>query len=216
MYIRGCFPQNTSTRLYILTDIQFIISPYKLHLFSNNGLNFLKMRFTYLLSAFCAALTIASPLPGVTLNDNIEARDLDIAELDRRAPQQTANYKAVVATHAGLVPGNYYVFTQTWPKGTLKAGVDMSKETAADIAKVRADLGYDHIAIVVGQVTNPKGWLKFDGTMYEMGKEKATMTSPIEIWDMDWKAPSSKPLAYVGQTTQAKANSMTSWSKYLL
>lgn len=168
---------------------------------------FEKMKLVSLLfSLYAAAIATAIPLV-----------DFDAITLEDRQLRGTKEYTAISAVHSDLEVGKYYVFTQTWPINSMKAGADQSKETAADIAAVRKDLGYDHIAIVVGKVTQSGSWQGFEAKMWDLGKEKATMDSPLLKFEpIEWKPPSSKPLAYVGETTEAKVDQIQTWSTFII
>ncbi|KAI1097404.1 hypothetical protein F4804DRAFT_174721 [Jackrogersella minutella] len=158
------------------------------------------MRFTYFITAFLATLAIASPI----------SSDTDIAEgvnlVTRDTVTQTPEYKAAAAAHSGLQKDKYYYFLLKWELPAKIA--DGDTETLSELQQLQKNLGFEHIGVVVGQVTETtKGKTgkkqttqDFKAFLYHMTKDKDNNVmghSPTYKYD-------GKPLEY-GGTTSKKA-----------
>jgi hypothetical protein len=98
-----------------------------------------------------ASIAIASPIASP------EAEAVETTELTTRAPTYVDSweYKEAIAAHSGLTKDNYYWFTLEWPIGTVVG--DDDKESQPEITALRRQLGYDHVGIVIGQITETTG-----------------------------------------------------------
>ncbi|KAI2469989.1 hypothetical protein F4781DRAFT_430895 [Annulohypoxylon bovei var. microspora] len=171
------------------------------------------MRFTYFLSAFLATLTIASPISsGADVTESISL-------VTRDTEKQTDEYKAALKAHAGLQKDQYYYFFQ---KDNLGAKIlDSDAETLTELEQLQKNLGFEHIGVIVGQVTEvtvgktgKKTTTKdFKATYYHMTKDKK---NNVMGHGPNWKASlvdfSKSTLVYGGQTNKkgvdnAKKNS---------
>ncbi|KAI9650092.1 hypothetical protein NHQ30_000105 [Ciborinia camelliae] len=57
-------------------------------------------------------------------------------------------YTQAITMHSGLTKDNWYYFILEWPLGTTGG-----KEYEAEIKQLRQQLGFDHIGIVIGRIT---------------------------------------------------------------
>ncbi|KAI1142016.1 hypothetical protein F5Y05DRAFT_212436 [Hypoxylon sp. FL0543] len=167
------------------------------------------MKFTYFLNAFLATLAIASPIS----SGRDEETDL-VARGDEEV--QTANYKAVAAAHPGLQKDKYYYFTI---KNSLPDKVaDGDAESSTELQQLQKNLGFEHIGVLVGQVTEttktkPGGkkgkgggqkttTKDFKGFYIHMTKGKDGKTAQhTSVWS-DRGAQSNQKIEYVGTTTK--------------
>ncbi|KAI1410271.1 hypothetical protein F5Y13DRAFT_168055 [Hypoxylon sp. FL1857] len=166
------------------------------------------MKFTYFLNAFLATLAIASPISS--------GRDEETG-LAARADDEvlTDNYKAVAAAHPGLQKDKYYYFTI---KNSLPDKVENGDaETLTELQQLQKNLGFDHIGVLVGQVTEttrtkPGGkkgkpgkkttTKDFKGFYIHMTKGKDGKTAQhTSVWS-DRGAQSNQKIEYVGTTTK--------------
>ncbi|CAG8952162.1 hypothetical protein HYFRA_00000901 [Hymenoscyphus fraxineus] len=161
----------------------------------------IKMRFSYLLSAFLATLTIASPIA------NPEA-----ASLSTRATVDTAEYTSAIKAHSGLKKDDWVWFTMEWPRGSVIG--DGDTESKEELSQLRDKLGFDHIGLVVGHVTevttgrreNLKTKRNFEAHLYHMTEEEDRKTKELKTTFKSpfWKADPSKILKFGGMTTSKK------------
>jgi len=176
------------------------------------------MKFSALLSTLFAALAVAGPIA-------IQDVATEDAYLQARADpviDEDAHWKKAfgVAKAAGvnIAANSYHYFQVEWPLGSTQPPAN--KETAAEIKKVQEKLGFDHVAVIVGQfeevsttskVTkkNPVAITtitrKFKARMYDLIKMtdgKTDIRSPN--WDSAKGDSVGKTLRYVGATTKAK------------
>ncbi|KAF4628585.1 hypothetical protein G7Y89_g9567 [Cudoniella acicularis] len=127
----------------------------------------------------------------------------------------TAEFKEIesVLSRVNLKDGDWVWFSQLWDRGV----VDGDNETDEELKELRDELGYDHIAVIIGQVTikdvgkgdkKGKGTVldrSFKGKMYHSVKEKDTRTElESPTWSMA-KGLQGKSLKAGGKTTEAKA-----------
>ncbi|KAI1652926.1 hypothetical protein F4813DRAFT_376352 [Daldinia decipiens] len=171
------------------------------------------MKFTYLLSAFLATLAATSPI--ATVSDPAENTELvtradnavESAELVARSPtvEETPQYAAIKAKHSNLKKDHYYYFYVTWPRGSIIQG---DHETKAEVEELRNSLGFDHIGIIVGQVTETEKTVKkkstliknFQARLFHLTKDK----SGKSVFTMtEWKSD-HKPLRFGGETNKRK------------
>ncbi|KAH7128203.1 hypothetical protein B0J11DRAFT_264592 [Dendryphion nanum] len=99
------------------------------------------MKFSQVFYSVLAALSVgvnATPIPDTT--DVIVVRGTD----------DTKEYNHFEKVYSSLVKDKYYAFEIQWPRGT---GGGETGETGEELAAVRDELGFDHIGIVIGQVT---------------------------------------------------------------
>ncbi|KAK4044164.1 hypothetical protein C8A01DRAFT_31766 [Parachaetomium inaequale] len=163
------------------------------------------MKFSYILSALLATVTIAVPLtdPEATT---------EVATLIPRAVvyEDTPEYKAAIKAHSGLQADHYYWFKYEWP---LKTAVgDGDKESQKELQELQKKLGFAHIGVVVGHVTetakgkgkNAKTHRHFNAMLYHMTKKNVN-PGDTEMKSAVWKASSSKKLKWGGSTTKSKA-----------
>lgn len=188
------------------------------------------MRFSYLLTAFLAGLSIASPIPNPE-----PAGD---AELEVRGHKggghpshggggggggkggkgggdppkpkiiETEEYKKALEKHHGLKENDWYYFTVETPLGQVIPG---DSETKTELQRLQHNLHFEHIAIVVGQVVyheSNKGkkhhTIKkdFNAVQYDMIKNPQHKTNAR---NPVWKYQAHKTLKYGGTTTKSKA-----------
>lgn len=160
------------------------------------------MRFSYLITAFLASLTIASPIasPEAVENTNLAIRAADVNK-----PEWTL----ATTAHPDLKKDDWVWFTLEWHRGSIGDG---DTESDKEISDLRDKLGFDHIGIVVGQIKettsgkgkNLKTTRSFDAVLYHMIeiKEKSELKNP------NFKAPDpseAKTLVFGGLTTSNKA-----------
>ncbi|KAI1174945.1 hypothetical protein F4777DRAFT_552501 [Nemania sp. FL0916] len=161
------------------------------------------MQFSYLLSAFLATLAIASPVA----NPN---QDYDVG-LTTRTTEDTAEYKAAVAAHGGLTKDKYYYFTLEWPLGQPVG--DGDKESNDELKELQQKLGFEHIGVVVGKVTetdsgkgkNKKTKRDFKATLYHMTKKNVN-PGDTEFKSPNYKANSGQNLKWGGESSSKKAD----------
>ncbi|OTB13065.1 hypothetical protein K445DRAFT_320253 [Daldinia sp. EC12] len=174
------------------------------------------MKFTYFLSAFLATLAAASPI--ATISDPAENTELvtrtdnvvESAELVARAPTviESKEYEAIRAIHSDLKHDHYYYFYVTWPRGTVIQG---DHETKAEIEKLRDTLGFDHIGIIVGKVTEKEAGTKkkptikknFEARLYHMAKDTSGK-SVLSMHTWEKKNDDHKPIRFGGVTNKRK------------
>ncbi|KAF3062277.1 hypothetical protein GL218_03644 [Daldinia childiae] len=174
------------------------------------------MKFTYLFSAFLATLAAASPI--ATISNPAENTELvtrtdnavESAQLVARAPTviESKEYEAIKAKHSNLKKDHYYYFYVTWPRGSL---IDGDHETKAEVEQLRDTLGFDHIGIIVGKVTEKEGGTKkkptlkknFEARLYHMAKD-ASGKSILKMNTWDKKDSDHKPIRFGGETNKRK------------
>ncbi|EED14658.1 hypothetical protein TSTA_041360 [Talaromyces stipitatus ATCC 10500] len=159
------------------------------------------MRFSYILSGFLAALAIASPIA--------RPEEVDVTELvTRETYQDTAEFTAANSVHPGLQNGQYYWFTLEWPLGAPVG--DGDKESQTELQQLQQKLGFEHIGVVVGKVTetttgkgkNQKTKRDFNAVLYHMTKKNVN-PGDVELKTANWKADPRKNLKG-GQVTSSK------------
>ncbi|KAI2642682.1 hypothetical protein GGS21DRAFT_486505 [Xylaria nigripes] len=173
------------------------------------------MKLSYLLSFFLASLTVASPVP--TLEADVAS--LDVAEpvvgvIHAPAPapaiEETPEYKAAIAAHPGLAKDKYYYFSLIWPNGPVGDG---DKETPQELRDLQHELGFAHIGVVVGQITekttgkgkNMKTKRDFNAVLYHMTKQNVK-PGDTEFKTNNFKASTKNTLKYGGETNKKKAD----------
>ncbi|KAI1801065.1 hypothetical protein F4811DRAFT_535886 [Daldinia bambusicola] len=174
------------------------------------------MKLTYLLSAFLATLAAASPI--ASISDPAENTELvtrtdnavESTELVARSPTviESKEYAAIKAKHHDLKHDHYYYFYVTWPRGSL---IDGDHETKAEVEHLRDTLGFDHIGIIVGKVTEKEGGTKkkptvkknFEARLYHMAKDTSGK-SVLKVHTWEKKDSDHKPLSFGGVTTKRK------------
>jgi hypothetical protein len=145
------------------------------------------MQLQRLLSVLLVAIAVsAGPLARPVTEVFDSPRD---ASLFKRTPRDTPLYTTFKAAHGLRSPpptGSDLVFSVVWPLKTADPSAEGSKParratppssstgattgtTPKEILKAaRTKLGYWHIAVVVGQFSNPRGWNTFTGNMYDL------------------------------------------------
>ena len=184
------------------------------------------MQFSYLLSALLATLAVASPIanpvPQTEVGDVEDFTDVvsrGIGEYDgfttivaRTTTQETPAYEKAKSAHSDLKKDQYYWFELTWDLGEPADG---SAETPTELQKLQAKLGFEHIALVVGQIketeTGPKKnrILKKDfiAMQYDLIKKS---DGSAEHRNKNWTpAAAGKTMKWGGQTTAKKAEQKT-------
>jgi hypothetical protein len=159
------------------------------------------MRVSYLFSVFLASLAIASPVASPNVAGDVS--------LTARATEDTAEYTAAIKAHSGLSKDKYYYFTLEWPLG-IAVG-DGDKETNAELKELQQKLGFEHIGVVVGQITetetgkgnNKKTKRDFKATLYHMTKNAKSDT---EFKSPNYRADSKQNLKWGGETSKKKAD----------
>ncbi|PSN60444.1 hypothetical protein BS50DRAFT_210009 [Corynespora cassiicola Philippines] len=124
------------------------------------------MKFSTVLSTLLSSLAVsisASPI-GIPADtepierhsphsfQHIAARTLDPYALAARAPtiSKTKAYEAAEKVHKNLVVNDYYVFTIEWD---LKSEAMADEKEEKDVYDLQQSLGYAHVAVLVGKVT---------------------------------------------------------------
>jgi hypothetical protein len=193
------------------------------------------MKLFTLYSSILTALSLgvsANPVPYSSIN----AVDANIAyPLDVRAapsaktpaakapatvvPIKTKRYDAAVGAAAKegkrLEPSKWYVFTKEWD---LPDPVEGTFESKTDLQKLQQKLGFEHVAVVVGQVTevkrgkgkNEKVTLDFDAYYMDLMKDDDLVTSILrgpKRLDPDEPVRSKQILKWSKSTTAAKGSS---------
>ncbi|KAK5661852.1 hypothetical protein OQA88_9956 [Cercophora sp. LCS_1] len=155
------------------------------------------MKFSGILTTLLATLVIASPV----------ANPEPAAELVvRQTVEQTAEYSAAIAAKPGLVANKYYWFTMQWPLNSIP----VDEKTTEELKELRKKLGFDHIGVVFGQITetktgkgkNEKTKKHYSATLVHMVKTNpatGTVTQKSSVYKYDGKA-----LKYGGETTAKK------------
>lgn len=158
------------------------------------------MRFSYLISAFLASLAIASPI----FSPEAVERDLAI----RAEDVNTDEWEFANKIQSGLKKDDWVWFTQEWLRGTVGDG---DTESEKEISDLRNDLGFDHIGIIIGKITESTsgtGSSKvtthgFKASMYHMISNKGK-AKPAEV--PKWKVPdaSKYTVKWGGKTKEKK------------
>ncbi|KAI8623446.1 hypothetical protein F5Y19DRAFT_458429 [Xylariaceae sp. FL1651] len=160
------------------------------------------MRVSYLFSVLLASLAVASPVASPNVSDDVS--------LTARATEDTPEYAAAIKAHSGLSKDKYYYFTLEWPLGVAVG--DGDKETDAELKELQQKLGFEHIGVVVGQVTetetgkgkNKKTKRDFIATLYHMTKKNAN-PGDTEFKSPNYRANSKQNLKWGGETSKKKA-----------
>ncbi|QKX55449.1 uncharacterized protein TRUGW13939_02542 [Talaromyces rugulosus] len=194
------------------------------------------MKFSHILTAFLATLAIASPIP------EPESTDVAVAELDVRAsgggkggghsgghggnggkgdPEpkivETTAYqvaKKAMPFYESLSKDHYYYFTMEW-----KRGRPADAETTEELEEVRDELGFNHIGLVVGKVTETttgkkankvtkKDFVAMVHDMQKQNKDPGTTTYLFSKYMPKSTSSSSTKLVHGGKTTLSKANAV--------
>ena len=152
------------------------------------------MKFLQTFSAFLCALSLGvSAIPTADSSFSLEAR----------AITETAEYKAAHAAHSSIEDGKTYAFTLKSPKNAAEKDPKMKQLTT--------ELGFSHIYLVVGQVSErhtgppnkPTGTQKsFTAVMYHMAGID-TVVADYKNWKAD-----DKKLEFVKETTKAKQDKL--------
>ncbi|KAK0719315.1 hypothetical protein B0H67DRAFT_551701 [Lasiosphaeris hirsuta] len=172
------------------------------------------MRFTSLLSAFLATLVVSNPIP------NPEAASLRLLTRADPVYKDSPEYTVAIKAKPGLKKDTYHYFTLEWPLGTVPAA---NKETRAELEKIRAKLGYDHIGVVVGQITekstttkgkNPVTTIErnFNAVLWDLIKDdKAKVKERFKNWLN--KGEDAQKLVYGGVTSATKIGKVKKGAK---
>ncbi|RWA15101.1 hypothetical protein EKO27_g66 [Xylaria grammica] len=168
------------------------------------------MKLSYLLSFFLASLVITSPVATPNGTD-------DVALTTRTTTNDTPEYKAAIAAHPTLSKDKYYYFTIKWPLGA-EVG-DGDQESDAELKALQQQLGFEHIGVVVGQITetvsgkgkNQKTTRHFNASLYHMTK-KNKVPGDTEFKHSKYRAD-AKHLKFRGETSNKKANSVSKAGK---
>ncbi|KAK1753170.1 hypothetical protein QBC47DRAFT_362991 [Echria macrotheca] len=185
------------------------------------------MKFSYILSAFLASLSIASPIDERLTQ--VASRDVQaaaepgevyaISARDDVPNDDTPNYTAATKAHTPLVNGKYYWFWLQWPRDPVGDG---DGESAAEIKALRDALGFNHVGVVVGQIKEtPQGKGKnaklkrdFIAELHHMIEIKGSTNTGIIQRQYDYKnKDSDKVLVWGGETTASKAAAAKKFAK---
>ncbi|KAM3084820.1 hypothetical protein ACMFMG_003270 [Clarireedia jacksonii] len=172
-----------------------------------------RMKFSNIFTLLLASLAIASPVP------HPETEAAEITELTTRATNEDSwAYTKAITAHPGLTKDNYYYFTLEWPIGSIIG--DGDKESKAEVTALRQKLGFDHIGLVVGRITettvnkgkkSEKTKRDFVATVYHMTADAQDKTGQIPRNYGDYYA--SQTLRWGGATTTKKADKVKSTAK---
>ncbi len=196
------------------------------------------MKFCYLLSATLATLAIASPIadPSPPSFAELDARargGIRLPAVNRppaappAAKRPTAAAKATTATATAapvfddtpefttakaaqpdLQANQFLWFTLEWPLGIAVGDGDL--ESQSELQQLQQKLGFEHIGVVMGQVTetttgrgkNQKTKRDFTSTLLHMTKQNVN-PGDTELKNVNWKANAKQHLK-VGGVTSAK------------
>ena len=159
------------------------------------------MKFLQTFSALLCALSLgvsAVPTAGSS------------SALEIRATTETPEYKKAHAAHPDIQVGETYAFTLKSPKSAGEKDPKMKKLTD--------ELGFSHIYLVVGQVSEsssgppkkPTGTeKKFTGVMYHMAGID-TVVADFKNWKAD-----EKTLEFVKETTEAKSGRLSKIGRFI-
>ncbi|TGJ83240.1 hypothetical protein E0Z10_g5514 [Xylaria hypoxylon] len=114
------------------------------------------------------------------------------------------------ADDVNLTTHKYYYFTVEWPLGAALG--DGDKESDVELKALQQQLGFEHIGVVVGQITetgsgkgkNKKTKRDFKSTLYHMTK-KNKVPGDTEFKSVNYRAD-SKGLTFRGETSKKKAD----------
>ncbi|KAI5856792.1 hypothetical protein GGS23DRAFT_588647 [Durotheca rogersii] len=160
------------------------------------------MQLSYLFTTLLAAFAVASPIS--TASDAAEG-----AQLATRATEElTAEYRAAQRAISNLQAGKFYWFTIEWDLGEVIPGP--THETPDELKQLQQQLGFDHIGLVVGQVTetktgkgkNEKIKKDFKASLLHMTKDTKKNT---ELKGPNYKAD-RKALIRGGETSKKKVD----------
>ncbi|KAI0006264.1 hypothetical protein F4779DRAFT_597199 [Xylariaceae sp. FL0662B] len=184
------------------------------------------MHFSYLFTAFLATLALASPVanPYPEPISAEEVRNLT----SRDNVEETDAYKAAsAAAHKHLEKDKYYWFQLTWD---LNAPVEGDQETKAELRKLQEKLGFEHVALVVGQILenevgkgkNKKTKKAFHAMLRHMIKNKqgktesrtVNFTGPKQGQTLKWGGETTKKKADIGTLNQIGKNYVETHEKY--
>ncbi|KAI1817714.1 hypothetical protein GGS20DRAFT_599299 [Poronia punctata] len=178
------------------------------------------MRVSYLISAFLATLSIASPIASPDITEKVGLIPKDSSSSTTTTPpnavildddppkiEETPEYKAAIAAHPGLKKDKYYWFSLEWPLGEP---VD-DKESKTELQKLQKELGFEHIGMVFGQITeietgknkNRKIKRNFAATLNHMIKKNVD-PGDTELKSAVWRAERNKDLKWGGETSNKK------------
>ncbi len=167
------------------------------------------MKFSSLLSAFLATLVVSSPITGPR---DVSSSDVpsDIHALSARAIEDTAEYTRAISARPGLVKDKYYWFKLEWP---LTAPIEGDKQSSKELQELQKKLGFAHIGVVVGQITetttgkgkNEKTKRDFKATLLHMTKKNVT-PGDTELKSPNWKQDPKQNLKWGGETTAKKVD----------
>ncbi|GAW15858.1 hypothetical protein ANO14919_052800 [Xylariales sp. No.14919] len=168
------------------------------------------MKLSYLLSFFLASLVITSPVATPNETD-------DVALTTRTTTNDTPEYKAAIAAEPTLLKDKYYYFTIKWPLGAAVG--DGDQESDEELKALQRQLGFEHIGVVVGQITervsgkgkNEKITRDFNAFLYHMTKKNKN-PGDTEFKHSNYRAD-AKPLIFGGETSNKKANSVSKAGK---
>lgn len=185
------------------------------------------MKFSSVFSIFLAALSVgvgASPLPSNELQDTSQPLSVTPAELDTRNTdalskrndkvEESKEYQQFAKIHKDLKKDEYYAFSVKWTYGTAPGDDTPQKE----MQKVQKEYGFDHIALVIGKVTeretgkgkNKKTTRKFDAQMHHLKTYDGLKTEYVHPnWSHrdDQDGNEKVKIEFVKQTTQKKLDS---------
>ncbi|KAB8302401.1 hypothetical protein EYC80_005822 [Monilinia laxa] len=136
------------------------------------------MRFLSFFSLLLASVAIASPISFP------KSQAADSTDLITRTPVastyvDSAAYSLAIAAHNSLTKNTYYYFTLEWPSGVLIR--DDDKETPDELKQLVQRLGFDHIGLVVGYITEREG-KKVKGKPLEIARDfKAVVYHMVKI-----------------------------------
>lgn len=177
------------------------------------------MKLSKIYSAVLAALAIGVSAVPAPIAESTQIAGNDVTHtLDARAPPAgpvlSARYKDAVAaaSKAGktLVLGKFYVFTIEWD---LPASVEGTFESKTELEKLQKQLGFEHVAVVAGEVTGKKRGrgakevvdLDFDAQFMDLVKDDDKVTSILRgPRRMDYMKK-GQTLKWAKETTATKA-----------
>jgi len=184
------------------------------------------MKFSYILYAFLATLSTASPID----EHRVQVANRHVHEVaqprhvyalsTRDVPNDdTPDYVAASKAHTPLVNGKYYWFWLQWPRDPVGDG---DGESDAELKALRDTLGFNHVGVVVGLIKEtPQGKGKnaklkrdFVAELHHMIEKKGTDQTGIIQRNYDWKnKDSDKVLVWGGETTSSKAAAAKKFAK---
>ncbi|CAJ2505027.1 Uu.00g124210.m01.CDS01 [Anthostomella pinea] len=149
------------------------------------------MQLTLFVTAFLACLAAANP---VFKHEPFATRDLPALKRGDGDIKGTNAYQAVAQWHNSLDVGKWYVFKQTlYEKDYTETQKAAYEQLPEDVKALQKKLGFAHVWLVLGQVTESGGWRHFKANAWDLTLSRYRGPS-------DWNGPENADLAFLGKT----------------